>query len=61
MEYQSVISDVKNIISSGQREAYYAANKAMVMTYWNIGKRIVEQEQSGNARAEYGKALMDGE
>ena len=59
MEYQSVISDVKNIISSGQREAYYAANKAMVMTYWNIGKRIVEQEQSGNARAEYGKALMD--
>ena len=30
VEYQSVIADVKNIISSGQKEAYYAANKAMV-------------------------------
>ena len=58
-EYQPIITDVKNIISSGQREAYYFANKAMVMTYWNIGKRIVEQEQSGKTRAEYGKALIE--
>lgn len=58
-EYYSVITDVKKIISSGCEEAYEAVNRAIVMTYWNVGKRIVEQEQSGKARAEYGKALMD--
>lgn len=57
--YQSVITDIKDIISSGRELAYTAANRAMVFTYWHIGKRIVEQEQNGNERAEYGKALMD--
>lgn len=59
MEYKSVITDVKDIISAGQRTAYRAASSAMVMTYWNVGKRIVEQEQAGSARAEYGKALIE--
>lgn len=58
-EYRSVITDVKNIIDSGQRKAYSAASRAMVHTYWNIGKRIVEQEQAGKERAEYGKALIE--
>lgn len=56
--YQSVITDIKSIIISGQNSAYNAVNNAMIMTYWNIGKRIVEQEQDGNARAEYGKGLI---
>ena len=30
----------------------------MIMTYWNIGKRIVEEEQNGSERAEYGKRLI---
>lgn len=51
-EYQSVITDVKNIIALGQKDAYNAASRAMVLTYWNVGKRIVEQEQAGNTRAE---------
>lgn len=58
-EYRSVITDVKSIIASGQKDAYNAASRAMVLTYWNVGKRIVEQEQAGNTRAEYGKALVD--
>lgn len=57
--YQSVIADVKSIISSGMESAYNAANRAMVSTYWNVGRRIVEQEQSGNQRAKYGAAIMD--
>ena len=57
--YQSVIDDVKGIISSGMESAYNATNRAMVLTYWNIGRRIVEQEQNGNQRAEYGTAMMD--
>ena len=59
MEYQDVVIDIKQIIVSGQQYAYQAANKAMVLTYWQIGKRIVEQEQKGEERAEYGKALLD--
>ena len=56
--YGNIISDIKGIISSGQKSAYNATNKAMVLTYWHIGKRIVEQEQKGNERAQYGEALI---
>mgnify|MGYP002415559481 CR=1 FL=1 len=58
MVYQSVITDIKNIINAGQQEAYGAGSKAMVLTYWNVGKRIVEQEQAGKEHAEYGKKLL---
>lgn len=57
--YQSVIDDVKGIISIGMERAYNATSAAMVLTYWNVGKRIVEQEQNGNQRAEYGTAMLD--
>ena len=56
--YQSVIIEIKSIISSGQEAAYSASSKAMLLTYWNIGKRIVEQELGSNERAEYGKGLI---
>lgn len=54
----SFFEEIKAIIAAGRDSAYRAASTAMVMTYWNIGKRIVEQEQAGNARAEYGKKLI---
>ena len=59
MNYQAIITDIKDIISSGQKIAYNATNKAMILTYWHVSKRIVEQEQSGNERAQYGQALID--
>ena len=59
VEYQVALDDIKQIITSGQKYAYQAANRAIVLTYWQIGKRIVEQEQKGKERSEYGKALMD--
>ena len=46
MSYPPVISDIKNLITVGQNVAYNAANRAMIMTYWAIGKRIVEEEAS---------------
>lgn len=58
MLYQPIITDIKEIISAGQQNAYNAVNIAMVLTYWHIGKRIVEQEQEGSERAEYGKRLI---
>lgn len=59
MNYQAIITDIKDIISSGQKVAYNATNKAMILTYWHVGKRIVEQEQNGNERTQYGQALID--
>ena len=59
MNYQAIITDIKDIISSGQKVAYNATNKAMILTYWHVGKRIVEQEQNGNERTQFGQALID--
>lgn len=42
-----LFSDVCGIIEQGRQQAYAAVNKSMIETYWNIGKRIVEEEQSG--------------
>lgn len=56
--YQSIIDDVKNIIESGRQSAYSSVNSIMISTYWNIGRRIVEEEQQGQGRAKYGKKLI---
>lgn len=53
------IKDVKLIIEQGRKRAYAAVNQSMISTYWEIGKRIVEEEQNGNDHAKYGEALID--
>ena len=57
--YQSAIDDIRQIIRQGMETAYQAVNASQVMTYWLVGKRIVEQEQHGQDRAEYGKQLLN--
>ncbi|MDR2854473.1 MAG: DUF1016 N-terminal domain-containing protein [Prevotellaceae bacterium] len=52
------IAEIKNIIAIARRKAYSAVNAAMVEAYWLIGKRIVEEEQQGATRAEYGKEII---
>ena len=54
-----LVDDVKLIVEHGLREAYDGANSILVKTYWNVGKRIVEEEQHGDSRAKYGKRLID--
>ena len=54
-----LVDDVKLIVERGLREAYDGANSVLVKTYWNVGKRIVEEEQHGDSRAKYGKRLID--
>lgn len=53
------INDVKVIVEDGRNTAYQSVNAAMVMTYWKIGKRIVQEEQNGNKRADYGANLIN--
>ncbi|WP_106829993.1 PDDEXK nuclease domain-containing protein [Parabacteroides pacaensis] len=54
----SLVADVRNIIEEGRRRAFAAAGQVAILTYWNVGRRIVEEEQQGNARADYGKGLI---
>ena len=55
----SFISDVKRIVEEGRRAAYETVSAVMIETYWHIGRRIVEQEQNGQERAEYGTQLIE--
>ncbi|WP_461257426.1 DUF1016 N-terminal domain-containing protein, partial [Treponema sp. R80B11-R83G3] len=51
-------ADISRILSEGRQKANTAVNYTMVETYWNIGRRIVEQEQQGKERANYGDQLI---
>ena len=55
---QQFFSEIRELLQTGREVAYRSVNTAMVNTYWQIGKRIVEQEQQGKARADYGEYLI---
>lgn len=52
------IIEIKTLIQSARTNAYQAINSAMIEAYWEIGKRIVEEEQNGNQRASYGQEII---
>ena len=56
--HANVVDDIKQIINNGRATAYASVNSTMIATYWNIGRRIVEEEQHGKERAEYGKRVI---
>jgi predicted nuclease of restriction endonuclease-like (RecB) superfamily len=51
-------TEARQIIENGRKTAYNAVNTSMVKTYWELGKLIIEEEQLGKERAEYGKYLI---
>lgn len=55
----TLVKDVQAIVEEGLQKAYRDANVTTVITYWRVGRRIVEEEQHGEARAEYGKGLIN--
>jgi hypothetical protein len=57
-EILSIYPEIRSIIEQARHKAYSAVNTAMVEAYWQIGKRIVEEEQKGKERAEYGASLI---
>src|SRR5438128_2727801 len=54
----SFLQDICQMLQQARQQAYSAINSAMVEAYWNIGRRIVEEEQQGSQRAEYGEGLI---
>ena len=57
---EHLYASVREIVANARRRAYTAVNFAMVESYWLIGQQIVEYEQHGEARADYGKGLLKG-
>ena len=57
--YSTLITGIGSLLEQGRKQAYQAVNTILVKTYWEIGKMIVEYEQEGKEKAEYGSALLD--
>ena len=57
-QYQSILGDVSGIIDAARQSVARSVNAVMTAAYWMIGQHIVEFEQSGEERAEYGTALI---
>lgn len=55
---ENLYIEISSIITKSRNTVYRTANSEMVKAYWNIGKRIVEEEQNGKDRAEYGKTVV---
>jgi predicted nuclease of restriction endonuclease-like (RecB) superfamily len=55
---ETLYQEVKQIIDEAKNTVYRTANSEMVKSYWSIGQKIVEEEQGGEERAVYGKALI---
>ena len=53
-----MIEEIKNVIISSRNKIAYEVNNTMLLAYWNVGRIIVENEQNGNIKAEYGKQIL---
>ena len=60
MDYEvlNLLNDIKALIEKSKNEVVRNVNTTMLITNWNIGRRIVEEEQNGMVKAEYGTALL---
>ncbi len=50
-----MIEEIKDVIISSRNKIASEVNNTMLQAYWNVGRIIVENEQNGNIKAEYGK------
>ncbi|MBI5528262.1 MAG: DUF1016 domain-containing protein [Deltaproteobacteria bacterium] len=57
--YDSMLTEVVGFLESARRASARVVNAAMTATYWKVGQRIVEFEQGGKERAEYGEQLLE--
>ncbi len=58
-KYKQLVSGIGQLLASGRESAAQQINTILVYTYWEIGRYIVEYEQKGNEKSEYGSQLFD--
>ena len=56
--YKGLVKDISALLEAARKGTVRSVNSIMTLTYWHVGKRIVEHEQHGKKRAEYGKATL---
>jgi predicted nuclease of restriction endonuclease-like (RecB) superfamily len=56
--YHELLENIGFIFREAQKKALQVVNTTLLHTYWQVGKYIVEYEQKGNIKAEYGKKLL---
>ena len=56
---QPLYQGIRDILLSAKTQARRAVNNAMVQAYWHVGRLIVDDEQGGEKRAEYGKSVLN--
>ena len=54
LQNQSVINEIKQILTEAREKVARTVNNELLLAYWNIGRVIVESEQAGSEKAEYG-------
>lgn len=57
-EYDKLLNSIGELLESARRQVVRTINTILVKTYWEIGKRIVDYEQKGKDRADYGVELL---
>jgi predicted nuclease of restriction endonuclease-like (RecB) superfamily len=56
--YSTIRDEIVELLQSARQTSVQTVNALMTVTYWEIGRRIVEAEQEGKRRADYGDALV---
>jgi DUF1016 N-terminal domain len=56
--YDALLSSVIDLLETGRQIAARSVNAVLTMTYWQVGQRLVEHEQGGAERADYGIGLL---
>ena len=56
--YSSLLQQIRQLVEQARHDVARSINTELLLTYWNVGRLIVEYEQAGNIRAEYGKQLL---
>ena len=56
--YPSLLQNISRLLAEGRKTAVQQVNHILIDTYWHLGKYIVEFEQAGQQKAEYGSALL---
>lgn len=57
--YDVMLENIGTILEKGRKTAYASVNNIMLTSYWEVGREIVEFEQKGKEKAEYGSQLLD--
>jgi len=57
-DYDHLISGISKVLETARRASARSVNAIMTAAYWEIGRRIVEFEQAGKPRADYGEELL---